>query len=489
LIHAFSLDVAFSVYSRSSGGIVLIALTTALCAVHSRAQSVATPNFLLIVTDDQRPDTIHALGNPTIVTPHLDTLVRRGTAFTRAIAAIPHCVPSRAEIMTGATGFRNGSPPFGRAIKPEMALLANVLSEAGYHTWYSGKWMNDGTPKTRGYQETRGLFSGGGAGGGGLTHPTSHNGRAVTGYLGWTFKHDDGTADLATGIGLTPTTDRHIADGAIEFLRRETGRPFFLHVNFTAPHDPLHLPPGFESKYDPAAMPLPPNYLPEHPFDHGNAGQRDEQMLSMPRISAEVKREIAAYYAVLSHLDEQVGRILAAVRSTRREENTLVIFTSDHGLALGSHGLMGKQNMYDHTIGVPFVMAGPGVPANRRLDAQIYLRDVFPTLCEFARAPVPATVEGRSLRPLLSGERAVLYPEVYGYWQRSASEPIPTQRMVRTDRWKLIHYAHLDRYQLFDLQSDPHERNDLAGAPEHAATREELQGKMSLWFAERLPHR
>lgn len=145
---------------------------------------------------------------------------------------------------------------------------------------------------------------------------------------------------------------------------------------------------------------------------------------------------------------------------------------------------MGKQNMYDHTIGVPFVIAGPSVPVNRRLDAQIDLRDIFPTLCEFARAPTPRTVEGHSLKPLLFGAQSTLYPETYACWHRGDSSPIPTQRMVRTDRWKLIHYAHLGRYQLFDLTSDPHERNDLAELAEHSSTRADLQHKLAGWFGE-----
>ncbi len=459
----------------------LLACLVAACAV-ARAAAPPPPNILLIVSDDQRPDTIHALGNAVIDTPQLDQLVREGAAFTRAIAANPHCVPSRAEIMTGAPGFANGSPPFGRAIRPEMVLLANVLRRAGYHTGYSGKWMNDGSPRTRGYEETSALFSSGGAAGAPLTLPRAHNGRPVTGYTGWTFKDHDGKPELAKGIGLTGATDRLIADGAIALIRRRASGPFFLHVNFTAPHDPLHLPPGYEHKYDPAAMPLPPNFAAEHPFDHGNAGQRDELLLPVPRVPAEVKAEIAAYYAVISNLDAQVGRLRAALAETGQAENTVVIFTSDHGLALGSHGLMGKQNMYEHTIGVPLLMAGPGIPRGRRWTAQCYLRDLYPTICDFARAPVPPSVEAKSLGPVLAGRTGQLYPELYAYWGRETGL-VPTQQMIRTERWKLIRYLHLPREQLFDLAADPDERRDLSAAPEHAATRRELETKLAAWFA------
>jgi arylsulfatase A-like enzyme len=174
---------------------------------------------------------------------------------------------------------------------------------------------------------------------------------------------------------------------------------------------------------------------------------------------------------------------MAALRATAREVNTLVIFTSDHGLALGSHGLMGKQNMYDHTVGVPLIMAGPGVPQDRRLSTQTYLRDLYPTICDFAGLAVPTPVEGKSLRPILSGKETQLYPELYAYWHRSDFSPIPTQQMVRTERWKLIFYSHLQYYQLFDLANDPDERSDVSNAIEHAATRRELERKLTTYFA------
>jgi len=471
--------------SRGWAGTSLLVLLSV--AMLGAAEGRRRPNVLLIVSDDQRPDTIHALGNPVIQTPHLDRLVAKGSAFTRAITAIPHCTPSRAEIMTGASGFTNHSPPFGKALDPKLILWAATMRQAGYHAWYSGKWMNDGRPKTRGYEETSALFSSGGGGEIKFTQPLAHNGMMSTGYTGWTFKDNDGKTELAKGVGLMPDTDRHIADGAIALLSRKHDKPFFLHVNFTAPHDPLHLPPGYEKKYNPAKVPLPANFLAEHPFDHGNAGGRDENLLPIPRTPAAVRGEIAAYYALISNLDEQVGRVLAALKAAGQEDNTIIIFTSDHGLGMGSHGLMGKQNMYDHTIGVPLIMAGPGVPVQKRFTTQTYLRDLYPTVCEMAGIPIPATVEGRSLVPVLAGRKQHIYPEVYAYWDRAETDPnLPIQRMVRTDRWKLIYYAHLNRYQLFDLQQDPHELKDLAADPRQKAVVAELRGKLDDWFNPRI---
>lgn len=433
------------------------------------------PNFLVIITDDQRPDTIRALGNSHIRTPNLDRLVREGMAFTRATCANPHCVPSRAEILTGMSGFRNGVSSAGLKLRPDVTYWGDTMRTGGYHAWYSGKWMNDGSPKTRGYEETRGLFSSGGAAGKALTSPTDHKGAPTTGYTGWTFKTDAGKPELEKGIGLTGVTSRHIADAAIELIERKPERPFFLHVNFTAPHDPLHIPPGYEGKYDPASLPLPSNFLPRHPFDHGNLTGRDEELLPWPRMPEAVRGELAAYYAVIEDLDAQIGRMFAALERTGQRDRTVIVFSSDHGLALGSHGLMGKQNLYEHTINVPFIISGPGVAGGRRTGAQCYLRDLFPTACEMAGIEVPKTVQGKSLVPVLTGKSVSVHREIYGHFS-------DVQRMVRDDRWKLIWYPKIDRYQLFDLKSDPSEVNDLSGDPGQSGRISGLRRKLEGWF-------
>src|SRR5687768_11048186 len=199
-----------------------------LAATVLQAAKTHRPNVLLLISDNQPADTIHALGNTYIETPHLDRLVREGSAFTRAITANPHCVPSRAEIMTGATGFVNRSSPFGRKLNPAVPRWAEVMREAGYHTWYCGKWHTEGTPWNRGYEETRGLFSGVGSKSNlPQTHPTMRNGRPATGYVGTTFKTNDNKPELEKGVGLTPETDQHIANATIDFIRRRVDKPFF----------------------------------------------------------------------------------------------------------------------------------------------------------------------------------------------------------------------------------------------------------------------
>ena len=439
----------------------------------------AKPNVLLIVTDDQRPDSIAALGNDVIDTPNLDRMVKQGMTFEQATCANPLCVPSRAEILSGCSSFRNGVRGMGaERIDPKLTLLPTAMASAGYHAWYVGKWMNDGRPLTRGYHETKALFSNGGGTWKKGEIILGRKGRAVTGYRNWTFKDSKGVPDLSKGIGLTPLTDKYIADGAVQFLKRKTDKPFFLHLNFTSPHDPLIYPPGYEDKYNPENLKLPPNFLPRHPFDHGNYEGRDERLLPWPRTKEDVLEELAVYHAVIDHIDKQVGRIIGQLRADGRLKNTFVIFTSDHGLALGSHGLMGKQNMYEHTIRVPLILSGPRIPNDKRSNALCYLRDLYPTICDLVGVPTPKSVEARSLLPVILGKKEAVYEEVYGYFRDK-------QRMIRNKRFKLIHYPHLNRYQLFDLSEDPQELNDLSKNSALKGILAGLRVKLEKWFRDR----
>jgi arylsulfatase A-like enzyme len=303
-------------------------------------------------------------------------------------------------------------------------------------------------------------------------------GRAITGYRNWTFKNAEGQSELNKGTGLTQLTDKYIADGALEFLQRKNDKPFFLHVNFTGPHDPLVYPPNYKKKYTAAKMKLPKNFLPRHSFDHGNFEGRDERLLPWPRAKADVLGELAVYYAIIDNIDKQVGRMLDQLRADGRLKNTYVIFTSDHGLAIGSHGLMGKQNMYDHTIRVPFLIAGPGLAKRRRVSAFGYLRDMYPTVCELAGIPIPETVGAKSLTPVFRDQRKIVHKAGYGYFR-------DVQRMIQTKQWKLAFYPKIKRYQLFDLKADPHELNDLIKVKDHQERVAVMRQSLVQWFNER----
>ena len=446
----------------------LVLLILVGCASPTAVEESGRPNILLILSDDQRPDTIAPDR-----TPHLHALAEAGTTFTRAVCPNPICVPSRVEILTGCDGFRNGvSPRLGAKPGAGRTAWPAAMRSAGYHTWFSGKWHTVGKPRDYGYEESRGLF----ASGMGAAAPPRRDllGRVITGYGGWVFQDEDGRQFPEKGVGLTEETDVHIADGAAGFLERRPRRPFFLQVSFTSPHDPLMPPASCRASFDPAAMTLPPNYRAQHPFDHGNAAGRDEALWPTPRVEKEVREDLAQNLAAIAHLDAQEGRILEALRKAGLTERTIVIFASDHGLAIGSHGLRGKQNMYEHTVGVPLIIAGPGLPRGARSPAQVYLRELYPTVCDLAGVPVPGTVEGKSFARVLRGKAGAHHEAVFGYFE-------DRQRMVRTDRWKLIRYPRIDRLQLFDLSRDPFELEDLSASPAHAATRDELLARLAAW--------
>ncbi len=434
----------------------------------------AAPNILLIVADDQRPDTVHALGNTVIDTPNLDRLVARGTSFSRAYAGYPICHVSRAQILTGTPAFKALPKYPGGAINPSLATLGGTLQKAGYHTCYTGKWHNDGHPKQRGYTTTSGLYSSGGSKS--VTQPDlDDRGRPLTGYRGWTFKDDNNQAELGKGVGLQPNNSRHIADGAIHAIQTAPqGKPLFLHVNFAFPHDPRQWPAGMKDRYAAAKMPLPANFAPQHPFDHGNIGGRDELLLPTPRTASDVREELAIYYAMITDLDTQLGRILDALPAP---EDAIIIFTSDQGLALGSHGLLGKQNEYEHSIRSPLIICGPGLPKNERTAALANLNDLFPTLCELIGIAVPPTVQSKSLAPLLGHQTDRVHDFITGVFS-------DTQRMICDERWKLVLYPKAGREQLFDLQADPDELHDLSADPAHKTTKDELASRLDAWRRE-----
>ncbi len=437
-------------------------------------QAAPKPNILFIVSDDQRPDTIHALGNAVIETPNLDRLVARGTAFMRAYAGYPICHVSRAQILTGTHAFKALPKYPGGAIDPKLATLAGTFQEAGYHTCYTGKWHNDGHPMQRGYTTTSGLYSSGG--GKGIKQPEiDDRGRPLTGYRGWTFKDAENNAELDKGVGLQSDNSRHIADGAIHAIQNAPrDKPWLLHVNFAFPHDPRQWPAAMKDRYDPAKMPLPANFAKDHPFDHGNRGGRDEVLLPIPRVETEVREELALYFAMITDLDAQLGRILAALPSL---DETIIIFTADQGLALGSHGLLGKQNQYEHSIRSPLIIGGPGLPKNERSTALVTLHDLFPTLCDLSSTTIPPTVTGKSLAPLLRHQTDRVHDFVTGMFT-------DTQRMICDEHWKYIAYPQAGREQLFDLQNDPHELHDMSADPAHQDRRDDMKLDLSNWLRE-----
>lgn len=444
----------------SLGGWAVVVV--ALAIVFPGLAAPAGPNVLFLLSDDQRFDTIHALGNREIRTPNLDRLVRDGMAFTRAAimgggqGAV--CVPSRAMLMTGRTLFRATTTYTGIAIPTNAVTWPEAFRASGYETIAIGKWHNDRPSFNRSFSGGGPLFFGG---------MSDHRALTVHDYDP-TGRYARTNERVARGF-----SSEVFADAAIRVLteRPATRPPFVLYVAFTAPHDPRTPPAEYARLYPPQRIRLPASFQPEHPFDNGELRVRDEALLPWPRPPDAVRRELAAYYAMITHLDHEIGRILDALNRSPFATNTLVVFAGDNGLALGHHGLLGKQSVYEHSARVPLIFAGPAIPRGRRSDALCYLLDVMPTLCDLAGVPRPASAEGRSLLGLIQGRQTSLRDELFFAYRMD-------QRSVRESRWKLIDYPRMGIRQLFDLQRDPEELNNLADNPRHRPQLDRLLGRL-----------
>lgn len=421
--------------------------------------SARRPNVLFLFSDDQRADTIRAVGNRHIQTPNLDRLVERGTVFGRAYCMGGHhgavCMPSRAMLLTGRSLFRIREDFAGTPSWPEQ------FAAAGYATFITGKWHNGPQALARVFASGEAIFLGG------MTDP---NAARLVDLVPATAAGE--SARLTSPRKTEKHSVERFADAAIAFLgKQDANRPFLCYVAFNAPHDPCIVPEDFAIRYDAAQIPLPRNYLPLHPFDNGELRVRDEKLLPWPRTEADVRANLAAYYRAVSFVDAQVGRILDELDRRGLADNTIVVFASDHGLAVGSHGLLGKQNLYEHSTRAPLVLAGPGIERQRRSDALCYLFDVFATLGDLCGVAPPEGNEGQSLRPILAGGNESARREIYTAYR-------DVQRAVCDDRWKLVRYPKIDKTQLFDLADDPEEARDLAGDPRYADHRRRLWAQM-----------
>lgn len=346
----------------------------------------------------------------------------------------------------------------GQEIPETHATLGACLKNAGYATFATGKWHNDRSSFARSFTCGDEIF---------LCGMGDHWNVPVYRFdpAGKYDRKRPYVADPVYTNALAFRDCDHIEAGqhstelfleaALRFLAgRDRSRPFFMYVSLMAPHDPRTMPERFRKMYDPERIDLPPNFLPEHPLDTGALRIRDELLAAFPRDPREIRRHIAEYYAMISHLDDAFGRLLSALEQSGELANTIIVFAGDNGLAVGQHGLMGKQSLYDHSVRVPLVFAGPGIPRGQRRKALVYLLDIFPTLCDLTATPIPASVEGQSLFPCFGDPAAEVRQALYLAYANSI-------RGVSDGSHKLIEYA-CGATQLFDLSRDPAELHNLA---------------------------
>ena len=434
------------------------------------------PNILWICTDQQRYDTIHALGNEHIATPNIDRLVAEGTAFNHAFCQSPICTPSRASFLTGmypssVHGCSNGNDYWSEAAPLVTKLLAD---EAEYDCGLAGKLHLAGA---HGRIEPRGndgyrVFH--------WSHDSRDQWPEGHAYADWVRKEGHVLAELREDTASLPPELHQTtwcADRAIDFICEKREYPWLMSVNIFDPHSPFDPPREYLERYDPGMLPD-PLWSDKDPLAHEMLGPVD----GATSIDLDQAKEVlAAYYAMIELIDDNVGRMLQTLEESGQREDTLVIFTSDHGELVGDHQLVGKGcRFYESLVRVPLICSWPGqVREGVICDALVELVDIAPTLLELAGVPLPERMQGRSLWPLLTGATAEHRDFVRSEYYRALNPDAPGREhlqgtyatMIRDHRYKLVAYHDRDIGELFDLEVDPGEFDNLWTDPAYADLR------------------
>jgi choline-sulfatase len=447
-------------------------------------QRTSKPNFLFFIADDMMFRTINSINNPEVSTPNIDRLVGQGVHFTHCFHAGSWtgavCIASRTMLLTGLSPFKaqKSLPADAGAHVP---LWGETLRRAGYRSFITGKWHLDPVSLSRAFSDSKTVAPGF------LNSTPEQYNRPAPGNS-WTptdrtlkgqwLEKSEWVDPAAQG---TKHSSEIYADSVIEFIESQRDvrdRPFFAYVGFNSPHDPRQAPEEFQAKYSVDKIEIPPNFLPQHPFDQGDFHTRDEELAPFPRTEFDVRTHRKEYYAIISHLDAQIGRVIDALDRTGKSENTYMILTADHGLAVGEHGLMGKQNQYECSMRMPLIMRGPGIQAGKRVDEMVYQHSMYATTCDLAGVPVPPHVEFPSLKPMLFAAQATPINDAMFGWLNVL------QRSLRTTQYKLIFYIPIRRYQLFDLSKDPWEMHDLVDDPAYAPVKADMIARLKKKQAE-----
>lgn len=446
------------------------------------------PNILWITTDQQRFDTIGSLGNDKIRTPHIDRLVADGVAFTRAYCQSPVCTPSRASYLTGRYPRTTRCRQNGQALPPGERLISRLLADAGYVCGLAGKQhlasCANGRVETR-IDDGYSVFD------------WSHHPQPdwpENAYTQWLELQGHTWDELYSGPA-TPYVKHGIpaefhqttwcANRAIDFMRKHRGTPWLFNFNCFDPHHPFDPPAEYLQRYDPAEMPL-PKYRDgeldqkttyqqlDHRWAHNEPGYFDVAAMT----DDDRRQVVAAYYAMIELIDDQVGRMLTALDETGQLDDTLVLFMSDHGEMLGDHGIFLKgPHFYEQAVRVPLVLRWPRLmQRNLRVTGLVELVDLVPTLFDAADLEVPEFIQGRTLLPICRGDadparhRDYVYSEYYNAWTHRHSYGT----MFRTADKKIIVYHGVDQGELYDLDQDPNEFENLWSSAAHAELKDHL---------------
>ncbi len=457
----------------------ILLLSCLLCVPWSAfSADIKRPNVLLMMADDLAA-TLSCYGYPQAKTPNLDALAKRGVLFSRAYCQFPHCNPSRSSMMSGlrpgTTKVTNNEDNLYTNI-PDALTLPHHFRNHGYATARCGKVFHLGVPS--------GLES--------MDDPKAWDfGTEFKSELPYPPKQES-VVKVKTGKkqGLgwqeIPGNDDQLVDGnfaktAIEWLgKRDKEKPFFLAVGFHRPHMPLVAPAKYFDLH-----PFESITLPDSPADDEADIPEPARNGSVPGYAVSSTPEqrraaIRAYLACVSYVDAQVGRLLASIKEMGLDDNTIIIFTADHGWHLGEHGLWHKRSLFEESARVPFIMSVPGMKTGgQRSAGLIELTDVFPTLCDLCEVPLPAQLEGKSLRPQLDDTAAVVHDAAFSQARRGPNAEF-WGRTIRTARWRCTEWdAGKNGIELYDHDSDPHEYTNLANDPKHAEVLKELRGRLA----------
>ncbi|VGO22292.1 Arylsulfatase [Pontiella sulfatireligans] len=449
---------------------MILLLGVAACTAPMADAAAKKPNILFILADDQCWETIGCIGGE-VKTPNLDKLVAGGVSFKRAYnmgswsGAV--CVASRHMFNTGRYVWNcndlikqsakwkktHKNKPFPGQIKS----WSQQLGDAGYSTYFAGKWHVS-------MFSAKQVFDVVGTERGGMPKQTPE------GYNRPLDENDKNWLPWDKSKGGFWEGGTHwsevLRDEAIGFIDQasQDDKPFFMYIAFNAAHDPRQAPKEFVDMYPIESIKLPENFQPLYPYaDDIGCGKslRDARLAPFPRTEYSVKVNRQEYYALVTHMDVQIGKILEALEKSGELDNTYIFYTADHGLAIGHHGLIGKQNMYEHSLGAPLIVNGPGLESGKRITERVYIQDIMPTTLELAGADMPDEVDFQSLLPLITGKTQKGRDVIYGAYKN-------LQRCVMQGDWKLMHYPKASKYRLFNVAKDPNEMNDLAENPEYA---------------------
>ena len=477
-----------------------------LAVFQLQAKKQSQPNVIMIYTDDHRYSGVHALAGEAVHTPNLDDLAHSGVVFTHTYLmgafSGATCIPSRAMLHTGRNLFEIDG--VGHNIPKTHTTMGEAFQNAGYYTYHVGKWHQDMPALARSFDDGASVSG----------KPIYLTDQFRMPYSDWdpTGKYDPKncylleyneagevvrrtvTKDEVKGPVGTEKNGPHVsevlADNAIEFVKNYDEKdPFFMYLAFPCPHDPRQAPQEYRDMYPVENIQLPPSYMTQHPFDNGHIVLRDEELAPWPRTPEVAKQHLADYYAIITHLDAQIGRVIKALKAAGKYENTIIVMSGDSGLGVGNHGLIGKQNVYDEDgVHVPLIFSGGLVKLEdqgRRVSAFAYIHDIYPTICDLANIEKPASVTGKSLAPIINNKVETVREHTYHAYMQY-------QRAYRKGDYKLIEYVRAPGYdwqrgdivtgsrvtQLFDMSKDPWETLNLADFPQYEEKVAELRKEM-----------